>query len=226
MTSKALLIGLLLVTGCAANSLEMKKTDYFTGEPVEVEFKASKDLASDAWVGIIPAEVPHGNEAVNDQHDLAYQYISKRVFGIMTFMAPETPGAYDMRMHDTDSDGKELASVRFSVRVDPALVNLQPALNLNKRVFAPGETIVVGFTAPKSYAQDAWVGIIPAHVPHGDEAVNDEYDMAFDYLHKRTRGTLEFQAPEEPGAYDLRMHDTDLNGREVASVSFEVQVGS
>jgi hypothetical protein len=96
-------------------------------------------------------------------------------------------------------------------------------LSLNQRVFTPGEEIRVAFTAPASYASDAWVGILPASVPHGDEAVNDQHDITYQYLSQRTSGVLVFQAPAQVGLWDLRMHDTDASGREVASVTFEVR---
>lgn len=41
------------------------------------------------------------------------------------------------------------------------------------------------------------------------------------YLDNRTGGSILFVSPAKPGSYDLRMHDTDNNGREVASVSLK-----
>ena len=97
-----------------------------------------------------------------------------------------------------------------------------PSLSLSKTAFSPGETISVEFTALDSYADNAWIGIIPSDVAHGDEAFNDQFDIDYKYLDGKTSGTLNFVAPEEPGAYDFRMHDTDTSGKEVASVSFTV----
>ena len=82
--------------------------------------------------------------------------------------------------------------------------------------------MVVRFSASAGYAIDAWIGIVPSDVPHGDEAVNDENDIAYQHLGGRVLGEMEFTAPEEPGDYDLRMNDTDFNGKEVAYVSFKV----
>lgn len=96
-------------------------------------------------------------------------------------------------------------------------------LRLDKNSFNPGEDIQVYFEASGNFDTSAWVGIIPSSVAHGSEAENDKYDMTYQYLEKRTSGTLTFKAPQEPGSYDLRMFDTDNNGREVASVSFVVQ---
>lgn len=99
---------------------------------------------------------------------------------------------------------------------------IHPDLSIQRGQYAPGEAIVVSFTAPASYANDAWIGIIPSAIPHGSEAENDRHDLTYQYLQKRTGGSLSFNAPTQPGDYDLRMHDTDNNGREVASVSFRV----
>lgn len=96
------------------------------------------------------------------------------------------------------------------------------SLSLTRDRYSPGEAIVVDFTAPSSYASNAWIGIIPSHVPHGSEAENDRHDLTYQYLQKRTSGSLTFSAPTAPGNYDLRLHDTDNNGKEVASVSFQI----
>jgi hypothetical protein len=98
-----------------------------------------------------------------------------------------------------------------------------PSLTSDKGTYAPGETINVTFAAPAGLPDDAWVGIIPSGVPHGDEATNDAYDLTYQYLNGMMSGTLVFIAPTVPGSYDLRMHDTDQNGKEIASVTFTVK---
>jgi hypothetical protein len=95
-------------------------------------------------------------------------------------------------------------------------------LRLEGHKFLPGAQIKVHFIAPRSFAQDAWIGIVPSDISHGSEALNDEHDIDFQYLKKKTSGTLIFNAPGKVGSYDFRMHDTDDNGREIASVSFKV----
>ena len=78
------------------------------------------------------------------------------------------------------------------------------------------------FAAPDSFPSDAWVGIIPSDVPHGSEATNDENDLDYEYLDGQESGALTFVAPNEVGSYDFRLHDTDQDGQEVASVTFQV----
>jgi len=98
-----------------------------------------------------------------------------------------------------------------------------PSLVTDKGAYAPGETITVTFNAPADLPTNAWVGIIPSNVPHGDEAQNDTYDLTYQYLNGMTTGTMTFGAPLLPGSYDFRMNDTDNNGKEIASVTFTVQ---
>ncbi len=98
-------------------------------------------------------------------------------------------------------------------------------LKLDKKVYAPGETIKVTFKASPKWDENAWIGIIPSDVAHGKEAENDSYDIAYQYIKGATTGTFEFTAPNDAGKYDIRMNDTDdgSKGVEVASVSFEVK---
>jgi hypothetical protein len=199
-----------------APSLSLDKESYLVGETISVTFTAPADYSYDAWVGLIPSNVPHGEESVNDQYDIAYFYLDNKTEGEFEFQAPKRPGSYDIRMNDTDNNGKEVAGVTFEV------LDREPSLALEKSEFEPGEKITVRFTASAEYAANAWVGIVPSEVPHGEEAVNDEHDLAYLSIGEDVKGVLEFAAPESPGDYDLRMHDTDDDGREVASVSFKV----
>jgi hypothetical protein len=84
-------------------------------------------------------------------------------------------------------------------------------------VVAPGDYFSVTVTAPANLPRNAWVGIIPSHIAHGDESVNDQHDLSYQYMEGRTRAVLTFQAPTSPGSYELRLHDTDASGLELAS---------
>ena len=225
-----------LAQSAQGGSLYLEKTQFAPGEEIRVSFRASADYAGNAWVGIIPSNVAHGSEAVNDQHDITYQYLEKRTSGVLVFQAPAQPGAYDFRMNDRDDNGKEVASVSFQVaqggqappEAPPPTVKPQTAagavgLRLEGTTFAPGADIQVAFWAPPGFQASAWIGIIPSDVAHGSEAVNDQHDVAYQHLNNRASGELVFKAPMQPGAYDFRMHDRDDNGTEVASVSFRVQ---
>jgi hypothetical protein len=212
-------LGVLLICGMAsAASLELDRGAYRPGQTIEVSFSVA-GATSSAWAGIVPAAIAHGSESENDRHDLAYQYLRGRDSGVLTFTAPEAPGRYDVRLNDSDSDGREIASAPFVVRAPGAA---DARVSLAKTRFIPGEPIEVSFEAPKGLERNAWIGIVPARVPHGEESTNDRHDLSFLYLEGRTAGTLEFRAPAAPGAYDFRFNDTDSGGREIASVGFEV----
>jgi hypothetical protein len=209
--------------------LKLDKTSYRPGEEIQVRFRASRYYPANAWVGIIPSRVPHGSEEENDKHDISYQYLNKRTKGTLLFRAPDRTGSYDFRMHDTDNNGREICSVSFQVtsygdksfEQDRDLP--RPGMTLvDSKSFRPGDPIRVRFKTPYNWPQDAWIGIIPSTVPHGSEAENDRYDISYQYLKGRTDGVLTFIAPRRPGVYDLRMHDTDGNGREVKHITFKV----
>ena len=103
-------------TAYSSSTLRLDKTIFSPGEEIAVHFSVADQVAQDAWIGIIPSSVPHGSEAENDQHDLTYQYLQGKQGGTLMFKAPAVAGDYDFRMHDTDNDGKEIASVSFQVR--------------------------------------------------------------------------------------------------------------
>ena len=208
----------MLVINTQAQTLKVDKIHFKPGESIQVHFTAPANLPSNAWVGIIPSTIPHGSESENDKNDLTYQYLSKKTSGTLTFKAPTKPGLYDFRMNDSDSNGKEIATVSFSVGD-----STYGSLRLDKYNFKANEGIKVHFIAPASFASNAWVGVIPSKTPHGSESENDKHDLAYQYLSKKTSGTLTFKAPAKPGLYDIRMNDTDNNGKEVTYVTFSVK---
>jgi outer membrane protein OmpA-like peptidoglycan-associated protein len=201
----------------SAVTLKLSAATVAPGAAFTVTFTAPPGLAEDAWVGIIPSSVPHGDGAEDDRHDVAYEYVSGRTSGSMAFEAPGTPGSWDARFIDTAQNGTEIASVTFEVRALGGAT-----LSLDRTKYAAGEDVTFHFTAPAGFAKNAWVGVVPSSVPHGDEEANDRADLGYVYLEGRTAGELTLQAPTEGGSYDLRMNDTDQHGREVASVTFTV----
>jgi hypothetical protein len=212
--------------------LRLEKGAFAPGEKITVHFTTPAVFPPDAWIGLIPSQAPHGSESENDKYDLAYQYMGGKATGTIIFTAPAQPGSYDIRMHDTDNNGREVASITFTVGAAAAPApaptpapapQSQGPLRLDKTSFSPGEQIVVHFTAPGDFDKNAWIGIIPSNVSHGSESENDKHDLAYQYLKGRTMGSLAFRAPSKPGSYDFRMHNTDNNGKEIASITFSVQ---
>lgn len=198
-------------------SLALAATTVAPGADLTVTFKAPAGLPEDAWIGVVPATVAHGDGEEIDRHDVTYEYLEGHASGSWTFTAPADPGAWEVRMVDAGRRGRELAAAGFTVR------RLGGAtLELDRTTVPAGQEFTARFTTPVGLAPNAWVGVIPSSVPHGDEAVNDQHDVDYEYLEGRTSGTLTLRAPAEPGAYDLRMNDNDSAGKEIASVSFTV----
>jgi outer membrane protein OmpA-like peptidoglycan-associated protein len=199
-------------------SIKLDKNTYTPGEQITVTFTTALALPKTAWLGVIPSNVPHGKSDVNDQHDVSYQYVEGKKTDTLKFEAPEAAGSYDFRLHDADGNGTEIGFATFQV----SSVKLEGTLKLEKKVFAPGEDVDVEFTAPEALSPRAWIGMIPSKVPHGKEEVNDQHDIQWQYLEKKSSGKLCFVAPPENGSYDLRMNSSDNNGVEITSTTFEV----
>jgi len=103
-------------------TVKTDKATYSGGESVIVTFKADTSWVRNAWIGIIPSEVEHGKEYINDNKDIAYKYLERKGEGTLKFTVPGEPGSYDIRMNDCDngkadgSIGKEVHSVTFTVK--------------------------------------------------------------------------------------------------------------
>ncbi len=200
----------------------LPKTEFKPGEEIKINFTTEGTFGEKPWIGIVESSVLHGDEVLNDANDLAYQYFDGKTEGEMVFIAPEKPRTYDLRMNSADKEGVEVTSVTFTVVAPPPPPSTGQLL-LNKTEFEAGEEIVVSFNASAEFKENAWIGIIPSDAPHGSEAENDKVDLAYQYLKNQTEGELKFTAPTEPGSYDMRMHDTDSNGKEFTSQTFVVK---
>lgn len=206
--------------------LKLSKTEFLPGEYIKLKFETEGDFDKNAWIGIIPADIPRGDESRNDQHDVSYKYLNNKTSGELVFKAPEKPGTYDFRMHTSDRDGKEVTTLTFSVKEEEeeeVEETDETTLEIDKKIYKPSDEIVITFKAPDTWPKNAWIGIIPSDAPHGDETENDKVDVAYVYLNKKTSGEVTLKAPKESGSYDIRMHDTDQNGKEVEYVTFKVK---
>lgn len=96
-------------------TLETDATSYESGDEISVDYTAPASFDTTAWVGLIPSDVAHGDEDVNDANDVAYEYLSGATSGTLTFTAPEEAGEWDLRMNESDAGGEEVATVSFTV---------------------------------------------------------------------------------------------------------------
>jgi len=209
----------------AVVKLVLDKTSFEPGAEIHVRVQATDvDLDDSAWIGVLPADIAHGDENVNDEHDLDYRYLRTNHDREDYFTAPAKPGKYDLRLNSSDSSGKELHAVAFEVIPSQrANRDPKPSLRLDAPRYKRGVWMRVEFEAPAQWPADAWVGIIPADVPHGSEATNDAHDVDYRYLQGLTWGVVRMQVPAEPGKYEIRIHDTDNSGKEWKAVPFVVE---
>ena len=114
-----------------------------------------------------------------------------------------------------------LAEAMHGFRVDRPI---EPQLRLDKVSVKPGEQVTVHFRAPGCLGSEAWVGLVPAAVPHGTSETSDRQRVGpRRFLGKQKDGTVTFTAPETPGRYEARMHDTVIGGLELTDAPFTVE---
>lgn len=194
----------------------LDRTEYITGETMTFKFKAPEGLSPKAWVGTVPSNIPHGSEETNDKHDVNYVYLEGHSSGVLGIPVPRAPGRYDLRMHDSNQNGNEIAHASF--RVEKAIGDIW----LDREEYVTGQTITFNFVTPQGLSPKAWVGVVPSVVPHGSEDTNDKHDTAYVYLNGQTEGQLQIPGPPKPGQWDLRLHDTNKSGNEIGYVTFTV----
>ena len=209
-----------MVSGALQPDVQMDKEVYLPGEQINVTAVAT-GMADSAWIGVVPSEIPHGKESDNDSNDLGFHYL--RDGSTFFLVAPDKPGEYDVRFNDDDGNGKEVASRSFKVELDSNPVN-DPRITWEPPAeVEAGSTIDVSFEVPTTFAEDAWIGVVPSATAHGSEEDGDAADLVYQPLDGRSRGVASLKAPANPGDYDVRIYDSDSKGKEVASVSFKVK---
>ena len=75
-------------------------------------------MDKNAWIGIVPSDIEHGLEAINDKHDLSYVYLNGNNNSTLNMVAPTEPGSYDLRMNESASKqgAKELTFITITVK--------------------------------------------------------------------------------------------------------------
>jgi hypothetical protein len=82
-----------------------------------------------------------------------------------------------------------------------------------------GQTVDLNYSVIEPLYETAWLGVIPSDVPHGDGYENDRYDVLFVYLKGSAKNRIRIAIPANipSGEYEIRIFDSDQNGKEVAS---------
>ena len=93
--------------------ITLAKSRFFPDEAISFTF-TTPELPPSAWIGIVPSDISHGDEALNDMHDTSFRYLEGRTGGGFDLPNPGT-GEWTLRLHDDDENGREIAYVPFSV---------------------------------------------------------------------------------------------------------------
>ncbi len=101
------------------------------------------------------------------------------------------------------------------------LAEYRPGIAVEWDVYDAGAELNATFRATDEFGYYAKVMLVPASAPHGNETETTKYGAAEKYLYQKIEGELTFNAPHDPGTYELRMFDRD-GGDEVAAVAFDV----
>jgi len=212
--------------------LTLAKQSVQPGDTLDLAFKAPSFYDKTAWLAIVEASVPNGDEGRNFRRRVrpdegllvrtgnsrstrSHYTLDGKTEGSLNLNTPEEIGAYEIRLHDARDGGREVLVAEFFV--DPA-----PAIAPAKPQFFVGETISLTFQASKGFKNHAWIGIVPADTAHGNETINQRARLSRKNLNRRDKGSMTLSSILQPGRYDIRMFDSNDNGNEVASVTIEV----
>lgn len=107
------------------------------------------------------------------------------------------------------------------IRLDAATSLKITELTLSTTEYKVGDNIeITGQLDAEGFGNEAWIGVVPSGVSHGDDEQNDTYDTDYDYLDLLENGKFTLAIPETAGNYDLRICDGTV---EVAYMTFVVR---
>ena len=216
-------VGKITVSAASGPESPPKGLEAWTNAPIEildatpgqpVRFRINEVPSSnDAWVGIYPVSAgdnEHGEDRWRWLRDIDVNNAS---------LPGQSEGQWSIRVF---SDGGYTLHNRVDFTAGASPPPSSPTIKItpSRSSYKSDEGINFSFISPE-LPNDAWIGIVPAEIPHGDEAVNDQHDTSYKYLEGRTSDAFSLPNPG-PGEWTLRLHDTDNNGREIAYVAFEV----
>jgi len=190
-----------------AQSLSASPDKIYFGpkKTITVTFSGAPGNQND-WIGIFKA-------GAGARSYITYQYIKGQKSGTLTFNAPEEVGKYEFRMWEKDWTRQVAVSNQVSIEYPPA--KLHPSVQ--KMNIGPGKKVSVSFENAPGYDND-WIGLFKV----GAKAKGW---ISWQYLKGKTKGSLEFVAPESPGSYEFRMWGREYTKHLTTSVPFSVQWG-
>ncbi len=197
----------------AAPAVHPDKTNYEEGETIFVTVVGiTEQMESDgSFIAIYKTGAPHEEYG-------AWEYVPAGD-SQLELTAPEY-GTYEIRLYSKDgeyTDDTYVTKAAFSV--GGAVISDKAKILLDKTVYAAGERIIVtaGGITQQMEEDDAFIAIYESGAEHGQW-------KEFHYP-KRGESQLEFTAPEEKGAYEMRLYRKDGEYTDetfVLSVSFTV----
>ena len=159
-------------------SITPSKSTYKVGEGIDFSFTAPK-LPDNAWIGIVPVEIPHGDEAVNDSHDTSYEYLGGRTNGRITLPNPGL-GTWTLRLHDTDNNGREIAHVVFEVSSHVNAERLHQGHPCEIHILEATEGKPIRFNVNnRPRGNDAWFGLYPEQATDQEHGIQHQTWMYF-----------------------------------------------
>ena len=159
-----------------------------TGSTVRPGYDITIDVSSylgntNGWVGFYKTDS-------QDRTYITFSYLRNLQGGRYTVKAPKELGTYNFRIFSDGGYNKigESSSVQ--------VVQYTPNLSTNKTTYLPNEKITVSYSQGSIFS-GAWIGL-------SRQGTADNSYMTFKYTDASGQGTLDFNAPREPGVYEIR----------------------
>ena len=194
--------------------------------------------AENAVALLVPKHIVHGDYQIAEEYredTIETEKLNQEgLYGIDgNWQMPSTCWDYEIRVFDAWNGNSpvELAFVPLAAQVEVKigeLTQLKTAstlkvngLTLDKTEYKDGDSEeITGRLDADGFGDEAWIGIVPSGVPHGDDERNDTYDSDYEYLSALENGKFALTIPESAGTYDLRINDGTV---EIAYMSIVVK---
>lgn len=98
-------------------TITVSETEVRPGQEVLVSYTASSDWSTNAWIGLIPADIPLGDQKIADENDLDYRHLKNTRQGKLSFIIPDVEGIFNFRLYPSDDDSYSEVAVSESIKV-------------------------------------------------------------------------------------------------------------